>query len=60
MGSGGLLVSEPSIAETAVWCILAKGIDPSEWAYLGFWLALREIYPATQEITGVGLMEENC
>ncbi len=28
----GLLFSEPSIAETGVWCELEKGIDPAEWA----------------------------
>lgn len=28
----GLLFSEPSIAETGVWCKLEEGIDPSEWA----------------------------
>ncbi len=27
-----LLFSEPSIAETGVWCTLADGIDPAEWA----------------------------
>jgi len=30
----GLLFSEPSIAETGVWCTLAKGIDPAQWASL--------------------------
>ena len=30
----GLIFSEPSIAETGVWCTLNGGIDPSEWAYL--------------------------
>ena len=30
----GLLFSEPSIAETGVWCNLNDGIDPAEWAYL--------------------------
>ena len=29
-----LLFSEPSIAETGVWCSLADGVDPSEWARL--------------------------
>jgi len=28
------LFSEPSFAETGVWCILNPGIDPSEWAGL--------------------------
>lgn len=30
----GLLFSEPSIAETGVWCQLNEGIDPGEWAYI--------------------------
>ena len=30
----GLLFSEPSIAETGVWCSLAEGIDPAQWASL--------------------------
>ena len=30
----GLLFSEPSIAETGVWCELNPGIDPAEWAGL--------------------------
>ena len=30
----GLLFSEPSIAETGVWCSLNEGIDPGEWASL--------------------------
>ena len=29
-----LLFSEPSIAETGVWCELNEGIDPAEWASL--------------------------
>ena len=29
-----LLFSEPSIAETGIWCSLNDGIDPSEWASL--------------------------
>jgi hypothetical protein len=29
-----LLFSEPSIAETGVWCSLADRVDPSEWAKL--------------------------
>jgi hypothetical protein len=32
MVSQGLLFSEPSIAETCVWCELSEGIDPAEWA----------------------------
>ena len=32
--SKGLLFSEPSIAETGVWCKLNEGIDPAEWASL--------------------------
>jgi hypothetical protein len=34
MVSQGLLFSEPSIAETCVWCELAEGIDPGQWASL--------------------------
>jgi hypothetical protein len=34
MVSQGLLFSEPSIAETCVWCELSEGIDPGEWASL--------------------------
>ena len=34
MASQGLLFSEPSIAETCVWCELSEGIDPAEWANL--------------------------
>jgi hypothetical protein len=34
MASQGLLFSEPSIAETCVWCELSEGIDPGEWASL--------------------------
>ena len=34
MEAQGLLFSEPSIAETGVWCKLADGIDPSQWASL--------------------------
>jgi len=30
----GLLFSEPSIAETGVWCKLSDGIDPAQWASL--------------------------
>ena len=39
MVSQGLLFSEPSVAETGVWCALSEGIDPAQWAracrYLG-------------------------
>ena len=34
MASQGLLFSEPSIAETCVWCELSEGIDPAKWASL--------------------------
>ena len=34
MVSQGLLFSEPSIAETCVWCELSEGIDPAQWAHL--------------------------
>ena len=30
----GLLFSEPSYSETGVWCELADGIDPKDWASL--------------------------
>ena len=30
----GLLFSEPSVAETAVWVELNNGIDPAEWAFI--------------------------
>jgi len=32
--SQGLLFSEPSVAETGVWCQLSEGIDPENWAYI--------------------------
>ena len=32
--SQGLIFSEPSIAETGVWCHLRDGIDPADWAFL--------------------------
>ena len=34
MKSQGILFSELSCAETAVWCELSDGIDPSKWAGL--------------------------
>ena len=34
MLSQGFLFSEPSIAETGVWCQLHDGIDPADWAFL--------------------------
>ncbi len=34
MNTQGLLFSEPSIAETGVWCRLNEDIDPAEWAKL--------------------------
>ena len=34
MNTQPLLFSEPSIAETGVWCSLHEGIDPAEWAAL--------------------------
>jgi len=30
--SQGLLFSEPAYSETGVWCTLADGIDPAQWA----------------------------
>lgn len=32
MSSQALLFSEPSVAETGVWCTLAEEIDPAQWA----------------------------
>ena len=34
MASQELLFSEPSIAETGIWCTLSDGIDPAQWANL--------------------------
>ena len=34
MASQGLLFSEPSVAETGVWCNLSEGINPTQWAML--------------------------
>ena len=34
MNTQPLLFDVPSIAETGVWCQLADGIDPAEWAGL--------------------------
>ena len=34
MASQELLFSEPSIAETGIWCTLSEGIDPTQWASL--------------------------
>ena len=34
MVSQGLLFSEPSIAETGVWCALTEGINPAQWAQI--------------------------
>ena len=34
MVSQELLFSEPSIAESCVWCELSEGINPAEWANL--------------------------
>ena len=32
MSSQGLLFSEPTIAETGVWCELNEELDPAQWA----------------------------
>jgi hypothetical protein len=32
--SQGVLFSEPMYTETGVWCELAEGIDPAQWAHL--------------------------
>lgn len=39
--SQGILFSEPSIAETGIWCELNPGIDPAQWAYLCRYLGTR-------------------
>ncbi len=53
MASQGLLFSEPSIAETGVWCELSEGIDPAEWAnlcrYIGT-LSLKEFECVREKI----------
>jgi len=53
MVSQGLLFSEPSIAETCVWCELSEGIDPAQWAnlcrYIGT-LTLKEFECVKREI----------
>ncbi len=53
MASQGLLFSEPSIAETCVWCDLSEGIDPAEWAslcrYIGT-LSLKEFECVREKI----------
>lgn len=41
--SQSVLFSEPSIADTGVWCELSPGIDPAEWA--GVCRALGELRP---------------
>ena len=53
--SQGLLFSEPSIAETGVWCSLNDGIDPAEWArlcrYIGN-LGVREFEVVKRKVVG--------
>ena len=34
MSSQGFLFTEPSIAETGVWCEISHGIDPAQWAFI--------------------------
>jgi hypothetical protein len=41
MVSQGLLFSEPSVAETGVWCTLSEGIDPAQWASLCRYIGTR-------------------
>ena len=53
--SQGLLFSEPSIAETGVWCSLNEGIDPVEWASLCRFignLGAREFKKAEKKVVG--------
>ena len=42
MVSQGLLFSEPSVAETGVWCALTDGIDPAQWASVCRYIGTRE------------------
>lgn len=53
--SQGLLFSEPSIAETGVWCSLNDWIDPAEWAslcrYIGN-LGSREFEVVRRKVVG--------
>ena len=53
--SQGLLFSEPSIAETGVWCSLNEGIDPKEWArvcrFIGK-LSPREFWIVRKKVVG--------
>ncbi|MDD5457841.1 MAG: hypothetical protein PHF37_00385 [Phycisphaerae bacterium] len=51
----GFLFSEPSVAETGVWCNLNPGIDPAEWAYLCRYLGSltpKEFKKASKKIYG--------
>jgi hypothetical protein len=41
MVSQGLLFSEPSVAETGVWCTLSEGIDPAQWASICRYIGTR-------------------
>lgn len=43
MESQGLLFSEPTIAETGVWCSLSEGIDPAQWASLCRFIGSRNV-----------------
>ena len=43
MVSQGLLFSEPSVAETGVWCTLSEGIDPAQWANLCRYIGTRSL-----------------
>ena len=42
MVSQGLLFSEPSVAETGVWCALTDGIDPAQWAQICRYIGTRK------------------
>ena len=42
MVSQGLLFSEPSVAETGVWCALSDGIDPAMWARICRYIGTRK------------------
>jgi hypothetical protein len=42
MVSQGLLFSEPSVAETGVWCVITNGIDPAQWALICRYIGTRK------------------
>ena len=55
MVSQGLLFSEPSVAETGVWCALTDGINPAQWASVCRYMGTRS--PEEFERIRITLME---